>query len=150
MRLIDADKIGLTNFEIIMCDGNYKEALKMLLNKIDNAPTVEQQWIPCNERMPKENNQTGAGQQYSDYVLISIYNTDDDEAFIDWGYTINGSWQSDTTDCLVPPYWEVVAWQPLPEPYKTHKERSIQNGQNIWKRTRLNSCGSDVKGEEDA
>lgn len=39
-RLIDADKIGLTNFEIFMCDGDYKEALKMILEKINNAPTV--------------------------------------------------------------------------------------------------------------
>ena len=42
MRLIDRDKIGLTDFEIIMCNGDYKEALKMLLNKIDNAPTIAQ------------------------------------------------------------------------------------------------------------
>lgn len=42
MRLIDGDKIGLTDFEIIMCNGNYKEALKMLLNKIEDAPTIEQ------------------------------------------------------------------------------------------------------------
>ena len=42
MRLIDGDKIGLTDFEIIMCNGDYKEALKMLLNKIDNAPTIAQ------------------------------------------------------------------------------------------------------------
>jgi hypothetical protein len=42
MRLIDVDKIGLTDFDIIMCNGDYKEALKMLLNKIDNAPTIAQ------------------------------------------------------------------------------------------------------------
>ena len=39
MRLIDADEIGLTDFEIVMCDGDYKEALKMLLDKISNQPT---------------------------------------------------------------------------------------------------------------
>lgn len=39
MRLIDADKIGLTDFEIVMCNGDYKEALKMLLDKISNQPT---------------------------------------------------------------------------------------------------------------
>ena len=42
MRLIDGDKIGLTDFEIIMCNGDYKEALKMLLNKIEDAPTMAQ------------------------------------------------------------------------------------------------------------
>ena len=41
MRLIDADLLGLTDIEIIMCDGDYKEALKMLINKIENAPTIE-------------------------------------------------------------------------------------------------------------
>lgn len=41
MRLIDANKLGLTDFEILMCDGDYKEALKSLLSKIDNAPTID-------------------------------------------------------------------------------------------------------------
>ena len=40
MRLIDADKIGLTDFDMFSID-SYKEALKMLINKINNAPTVE-------------------------------------------------------------------------------------------------------------
>ena len=39
-RLIDADKLGLTDFEIVMCDGDYKEGLKMLCEKIENAPTI--------------------------------------------------------------------------------------------------------------
>lgn len=51
MRLIDADALGLNDFEIILCDGSYKEALKMLLNKIETAPTVEERktgrWIFC-------------------------------------------------------------------------------------------------------
>lgn len=40
MRLIDADKLGLTDFEILMCNGDYKEALKILIDKIDNASTA--------------------------------------------------------------------------------------------------------------
>ena len=40
-RLIDADLLGLTDMEIIMCDGDYKEALKMLIDKIEHAPTIE-------------------------------------------------------------------------------------------------------------
>lgn len=42
MRLIDADALGLTDMEIIMCNGDYKEALKMLLNKIEHTPTIEE------------------------------------------------------------------------------------------------------------
>lgn len=41
MRPIDGDKIGLTDFEIIMCDGDYKKALEMLLQKIEDAPTLK-------------------------------------------------------------------------------------------------------------
>lgn len=41
MRLIDADALGLTDMEIIMCDGDYKEALKMLIDKIERAPTIK-------------------------------------------------------------------------------------------------------------
>ena len=32
--------IGLTDFEIVMCNGDYKEGLKMLLDKIEKAPSV--------------------------------------------------------------------------------------------------------------
>ena len=39
-RLIDSSAIGLTDFEIVMCNGNYKEALTMLLEKIERAPTI--------------------------------------------------------------------------------------------------------------
>ena len=39
-RLVDADKIGLTDLEIVMCDGDYKKALEMLLHKIDAAVVV--------------------------------------------------------------------------------------------------------------
>lgn len=37
---IKRSDIGLTDFEIVMCNGNYKEALKMLLNKIEKAPSA--------------------------------------------------------------------------------------------------------------
>lgn len=39
-RLIDAENIGLTDFEIVMCNGDYKEALKMILEKIEKAPAI--------------------------------------------------------------------------------------------------------------
>ena len=40
MRLIDADSVMFTNFEIFMCEGDYKQAFKLLCEKLDDAPTV--------------------------------------------------------------------------------------------------------------
>lgn len=49
MRLIDADALGLSGIEIVMCNGDYKEALKMLIDKIERAPVIEERkkgkWI---------------------------------------------------------------------------------------------------------
>lgn len=41
MRLIDADSVNFTNFEIVMCEGDFKQAFKLLCEKLDNAPTVD-------------------------------------------------------------------------------------------------------------
>lgn len=43
MRLIDADLLVLSDMEIVMCNGDYKEALKMLIDKIEQAPSIEPQ-----------------------------------------------------------------------------------------------------------
>lgn len=45
--------VSLTDFEIVMCNGDYKEGLKMLLEKIEKAPPVSPQlkighWIKHN------------------------------------------------------------------------------------------------------
>ena len=54
MRLIDADALGLTDMEIIMCNGDYKEAMKMLIDKIEHALTIEERktgrWIKMSDR----------------------------------------------------------------------------------------------------
>lgn len=38
---IERDKIGLADFEIIMCRGNYKEALKIFFDKIESMPATD-------------------------------------------------------------------------------------------------------------
>lgn len=115
MRLIDVDKIGLTDFEIIMCNGNYKEALKMLLNKIDNAPTIEQpepRWIPVAENMPNEEYCTSWGVQRSRPVLVTV--VDGEDVFVDMYGTVNGTW---------PLLSKVTAWMPLPAPYQEGEKK---------------------------
>ena len=41
MRLIDADALGVTDFELVLCDGDYKELCKTLIAKVESAPTVD-------------------------------------------------------------------------------------------------------------
>ena len=52
MSYIKKEDIGLTDFEIYSCNGDYKEALKLLLNKIEDMPIADVRevkrgkWIP--------------------------------------------------------------------------------------------------------
>ena len=85
-------------------------------------PSAEPQWIPCSERLPEEDCETGKGVQYSDFVLMSVEHKEDEETIVDYGHTVDGKWYSDYTDCFIPQEWKVIAWMPLPEPYEVKDE----------------------------
>lgn len=38
--LIERKAIYLTDFEIVMCEGDYKDGMRMLLEKVESAPTI--------------------------------------------------------------------------------------------------------------
>jgi len=77
--------------------------------KLKKLPSAQPQWIPCSERLPHGS--------CSDLVIVSIH---DDSGDTPYDYTSCG-WI--TTDGE---YWivdneinnHVVAWMPLPEPYR--------------------------------
>ena len=104
MRLIDADaliKFIDNRYDITWKDdyeGGIKDACTDILEEINKMPTIEpQQWIPCSERLPEERQE----------VLVTVNN-----GAI---YTDVDKWISDS-------FWYhghyVIAWMPLPEPYK--------------------------------
>jgi len=39
-NLVDVDEIGLTDFECIMCDGDFKKGMEMLIGKIESAHII--------------------------------------------------------------------------------------------------------------
>jgi len=41
MRLIDADALGVTDFELALCGGDYKELCKTLIAKVESAPVID-------------------------------------------------------------------------------------------------------------
>ena len=74
----------------------------------------EQRWIPCSEMLPEEDYWLGgSGKQFSEKVLVSIANHEDEDIFVDVTYTMDGEWM-----LALPRYCKIVAWMPLPEPYK--------------------------------
>ena len=90
-----------------------------ILDAINALPSAQPErqkgkWIPCSERLPEEDHWLGgSGKQFSDNVLVSIYNSDDEDEWVDVSQTIDGEWRIE-----LPRQWKIVAWMPLPEPYK--------------------------------
>ena len=127
-RYIDADALRET---IEFChyfgdvgttfNASEKEALMQI---IDGAPTIEvPKWIPCSERLPEDSGDylvrpsDNALDDYSEFEEIMIMPYDADcEAFGWWTSYFDpislGFVDSEFTD------YEVIAWMPLPEPWK--------------------------------
>ena len=87
--------------------------LEDILNSI---PSVEkkEEWIPVTERLPKEENKS--------YWICTDYGY---QCECRWT-NVNHIWPHLTTDWHwhimdIPQYSKVVAWMPLPEPYKSEK-----------------------------
>ena len=138
MRQIDADALKELFSEVIgriaikpEMNGNLEHMIRasaMVIQMIDDAPTVqpEQQWIPCSERFPSkeerkewiDKNLGGIGYLYP--CLVTRYSSNnpdrttynpyvakhyyDGEDFINNGEEVCSEY--------------IVAWMPLPEPYK--------------------------------
>ena len=79
--------------------------------KAENARLRAQvpKWIPCSERLPKET----IGE--SEDVLITFLDKSSlgTPKLTSIGWTENGEWRATTVGHV-----EVIAWMPLPEPYK--------------------------------
>ena len=101
---------------------------------IDSAPTIEvPTWIPCSERLPEDSGDylvrpsDNTLDDYSEFEEIMIMPYDVDcEAFGWWTSYFDpislGFVDSEFTD------YEVIAWMPLPKPYKASIGHSMSVG----------------------
>lgn len=86
------------------------------LEAIEALPSAqpEQLWIPVTERLPEEDHWLGgSGKQFSDEVLVSVANYDDEDIWTYISQTIDGEWTLE-----LPSHCKIIAWMPLPEPWK--------------------------------
>lgn len=109
MRLIDADtlieKFGDLTVELWLDSVEEAEIISL----IGNAPTIEAPtWIPCSERLPSKDG------QYLVWAVIGIVPDHVDEPSTYQGIAIasyyGDAWLSNVE--------KVLAWLPLPEPWK--------------------------------
>ena len=93
------------------------------IKSLEGYPSAqpEQRWIPVSERLPEEDFWNGSEVQTSNFVLIAVQDTNSDNAIVDYGYTSDGVWKSETCVIDIPDDWKVTAWMPLPEPYQAER-----------------------------
>lgn len=97
------------------CDtGDMRDYRDLMSEAIEALPSAEPGWIPCSERLPEEDHWLGgSGRQFSDEVLVSVANYDDEDIWTYISQTIDGEWMLE-----LPRHCKIVAWMPLPEPWE--------------------------------
>ena len=85
-------------------------------NAILDVPAVEERWIPCSERLPEENDYKSCIECLDGAVW---YFTENGTMGLGYYYKSTKEWS--TTDDLKTD-GKVIAWMPLPEPYKGEQE----------------------------
>ena len=79
----------------------------LLARKMPSAQP-EQQWIPCSERLPDKKDDYLCSYNGCAVADICEYDPDRNE----WGFFYDGGWKVVSN---------VIAWMPLPEPYKAER-----------------------------
>lgn len=113
MRLIDADslicvlKARFERFKELVpdIDNSIEFAHSYALDSVTNAPTISEDWIPCSERLPSE----------SGWYVVSVVGFEN-ITDVSYFYSDESKW-SDVSHTQ-----SVVAWMPLPTPYKGGNE----------------------------
>jgi len=112
MRVIDADALS----ELV------KEPIDVFLSRLDlKCPPIidlEPHWIPCSERLPEEKDagilkKLGTSKR-SEYVLATVEVKG--ERMTVTACTYDGKWDWNMKYAF--PDYKIVAWMPMPEPYK--------------------------------
>ena len=109
MRLIDRQAAyeALTDYYHHRTEAQHK-ALRDALSRVPDAEP-EQQWIPCSEKLPEDDT----------LMLVNYIDNRPDamDIWIGW-HEMENVWYIDGEEHSRERGNEVIAWMPLPEPYK--------------------------------
>jgi len=108
MRLIDADKFKMQVATMAISEDFPIEKVNAMLKLIDGQPT-QLRWITVSERLPAE---PPEGLVYMDDLQENAVMIAGAERATFCTYSGNGEWYRDGV------FYNVVAWMPLPEPYR--------------------------------
>ena len=122
---------NMENRSDVACDNCYeciKEACKNIIRKHMNDG-----WIPVEERLPEE-----AGT-----YIVNVLNGE--RSIVTFAKWKNRYKRFDMTGARA--YWRVIAWQPLPEPYRSEQPETCKytGGSCCWP---IDQCGECLKNPE--
>lgn len=119
MRLIDADTLvsALNNGRLKEQTGRavpFNAGVAFALTMVEYAPTIDAvpKWVPCEERLPEPN------------VAVLGYAPAFDNIFAVYYDSVCGwmTWSPVYDEPFPSCQGEIVAWMPLPEPYKGERK----------------------------
>ena len=108
----EAIRYKLNELRMMLNDGEHTEEQGILVDIIKELDKAESdnKWIPVSERLPEDHKDVLICLS-SDQICIGCYNSHKlpfSNNVIGWGASYTHNWCSN----------DVIAWQPLPEPYK--------------------------------
>lgn len=132
----EIDNATPINGDLSSADGHYRYALRLAKNIIESLPSAEdvQRWIPCSERLPEDLEAVNVTWVNHNPPVYYQYTKDVPNA--DTAVYYRGVWYWwDSTICDVLGEYgekcgaeqidkdiEILAWMPLPEPYREDGE----------------------------
>lgn len=111
----------------LMPTKDFKEWAKRIREVNPNAVVIpcdaevasaEYEWIPCNERLPKEDARYLVQMSYGIMRVLSWANILEKVDDFDFRNEKHSGWYEYDSEWGYCEIYEVVAWMPLPEPYK--------------------------------
>lgn len=105
--------IGFYDGAVFENDIARRDELAHIYSQVLKIPSAEAEWIPCSERLPKEEEKTYWVCTNTEYQCECRWtNNRFGLGEGEWGWSIFGT----------PQYSKPIAWRPLPEPYKAESE----------------------------